>query len=93
MTTHTPATERISLTAAGELRDALTALEHGDAPAAVAALMAISTDEWTAIDHRLKTLGGSLRELVHAAGEKGGHTPALAALMHNPGAVLVGESQ
>jgi hypothetical protein len=71
LTTTTPASP-ISLTAAGELRDALTALQRGNAPVAVAALMAIDADSWAAMEARLASVGGDLRELLEAAGE---HTP------------------
>ncbi|MCE7080437.1 hypothetical protein [Streptomyces sp. ST2-7A] len=55
---------RITLMAAGELRDALTAHRAGDTPAAIAALMSIDPDSWAAIEHRLATLGGTLTELL-----------------------------
>ncbi|MBQ1118586.1 hypothetical protein [Streptomyces sp. B15] len=61
-----PRQERISLMAAGELRDAFTALERGDRGTAVASLMAIDPDSWRAIEHRLTTLGGSVADLIRA---------------------------
>lgn len=60
-----PGTRSISLMAAGELRDALTALEHGDRPAALAALMAIDDSSWHAIEHRLAALGGNVIALLY----------------------------
>lgn len=56
----------ITLMAAGDLRDALTAHQRGDTPAAVYGLLAIDPDSWTAIQARLATLGGSLPELLTA---------------------------
>ncbi|MFC4515389.1 MULTISPECIES: hypothetical protein [Streptomyces] len=63
--------QRISLMASGELRDALTAIEEGKGPAAVAALMAIDPVSWQAIEERLVGLVGSdLRSLLlKTAGE------------------------
>ncbi|MEU2722739.1 hypothetical protein [Streptomyces smyrnaeus] len=63
-TTAPPGAGHITLMAAGELRDALTAAQHGDRPAALAALMAIDADSWQAISDRLNALGGSLPELL-----------------------------
>ncbi|SCK12643.1 hypothetical protein [Streptomyces sp. WMMB 322] len=60
---------QISLTAAGELRDALSALQRGNAPVAVSALMAIDAESWAAMEARLAAVGGDLRELLEAAGE------------------------
>ncbi|WP_171166818.1 hypothetical protein [Streptomyces sp. I05A-00742] len=60
---------RISLMAAAELRDVLTALERGKGPIAIAALMAIDPDSWEAIEHRLAAVGGDLRALLTSAGE------------------------
>lgn len=57
----------ISLMAASELRDILTALEQGDGPAAVSALMAIDTASLAAIEQRLAAVGGDLRKLLLAA--------------------------
>ncbi|WP_327368683.1 hypothetical protein [Streptomyces sp. NBC_01217] len=58
----------ISLMAAGELRDALTAIEEGKGPAAVAALMAIDPVSWQAIEHRLAAvIGTDLRALLLGA--------------------------
>ncbi len=66
----TPATvpPRISLMALAELRDVLTALELGQAPTAITALMAIDPESWQAIEHRLAALGGDLRQLLERAG-------------------------
>lgn len=61
-------TARITLTAAGDLRDALAALKRGDTPAAVYGLAAIDPESWHAIEDRLTTLGGSLPELLVAIG-------------------------
>ncbi|PSJ26971.1 hypothetical protein B7P34_20175 [Streptosporangium nondiastaticum] len=56
---------KISLMASGELRDALTAIEEGKGPAAIAALMAIDPTSWQAIEHRLKAvIGTDLRSLL-----------------------------
>ncbi|MBC2877856.1 MULTISPECIES: hypothetical protein [Streptomyces] len=60
---------RISLMAAAELRDVLSALERGKGPVAIAALMAIDPESWQAIEHRLAAVGGDLRALLDAAGE------------------------
>ncbi|MFC5719607.1 hypothetical protein ACFP1Z_05365 [Streptomyces gamaensis] len=61
----TPVPQRISLMASGELRDALTAIEHGKGPAAVAALMAIDPVSWQAIEQRLTAvIGSDLRSLL-----------------------------
>nr|WSX78220.1 hypothetical protein OH826_32870 [Streptomyces sp. NBC_00899] len=51
---------RISLMAAGEVRDILTALQLGQRPAAIAGLLAIDPDSWAAIEHRLAVLDGDL---------------------------------
>lgn len=59
-------TARISLMAAGELRDALSAMERGDHAAAAAGLMAIDPTSWEGIERRLAALGGSLPELLAA---------------------------
>ncbi|MGY1436623.1 hypothetical protein [Streptomyces reniochalinae] len=61
-----PHPQRISLMAAGELRDAFTALERGDRGTAVASLMAIDADSWQAIEQRLVTLGGNVADLIRA---------------------------
>ncbi|MFJ9479994.1 hypothetical protein ACIRRI_34155 [Streptomyces mirabilis] len=69
---------RISLMASGELRDALTAIEEGKGPAAVAALMAIDPESWQAIEHRIAAIVGSdLRTLLLAAAERSEDRPAL----------------
>lgn len=61
---------RISLMAAGELRDALTAIEEGRGPAAVASLMAIDPASWQAIERRLvAVVGDDLRALLLSAAE------------------------
>lgn len=60
---------RISLTAAGDFRDALAALGRGNAPAAAASLMAIDDESWTAMQDRLDALGGDLRDLLLAASD------------------------
>lgn len=56
--------DHISLMAAGELRDALAALRHGDKAAAAYALASIDPQSWQAIEHRLSTLGGTLAALI-----------------------------
>ncbi|MCE7080713.1 hypothetical protein [Streptomyces sp. ST2-7A] len=61
---YVPASERITLMAAGELRDALTAHRAGDTAAAVAALMSIDPDSWAAIERRLAAMGGTVTELL-----------------------------
>jgi hypothetical protein len=61
---------RISLMASGELRDALTAIEEGKGPAAIAALMAIDAASWQAIEHRLAVvIGSDLRALLLGAAD------------------------
>lgn len=66
LTTTTP--PRVSLMAAGELRDAFAAVEEGRGPAAVAALMAIDPVSWQAIEHRLiAVIGSDLRALLLGA--------------------------
>ncbi|MEV0527081.1 hypothetical protein AB0I66_26975 [Streptomyces sp. NPDC050439] len=70
---------RISLMASGELRDALTAVEEGKGPAAIAALMAIDSESWQAIEHRLTAvIGSDLRELLFAATDRGSDQSTLA---------------
>jgi hypothetical protein len=56
---------RISLMAAAEVRDILTALELGQRATVIAGLMAIGAESWQAIEHRLTTLGGDLRTVLH----------------------------
>ncbi|UQI47875.1 hypothetical protein M1P56_27835 [Streptomyces sp. HU2014] len=69
---------RISLMASGELRDALTAIEEGKGPAAVAALMAIDPASWQAIEHRLAAvIGTDLRTLLLRAAEADVEAPAI----------------
>jgi hypothetical protein len=63
-----PTAPRISYMALGDLRDALTALELGQRPAAVAALMALDAQSWQAVEHRLAAVGGDLRQLLDRAG-------------------------
>ncbi|MEU9333096.1 hypothetical protein AB0D49_08010 [Streptomyces sp. NPDC048290] len=79
MSEPTPTTPpRISLMASSELRDALTAIEHGKGPAAVAALMAIDATSWRAIEQRLSPLiGRDLRGLLLSAVERTGVQPGL----------------
>jgi hypothetical protein len=59
---------RLSLMAVGDLRDALTALELGQGPVAITALMSIDPESWQAIEHRLAAVGGDLRQLLERAG-------------------------
>ncbi|OEV04013.1 hypothetical protein AN219_37605 [Streptomyces nanshensis] len=59
-----PGRGRITLMAAGELRDALAAFERGEHVAAVSGLMAIDPASWQAIESRLADLGASLPELI-----------------------------
>ncbi|OEU90345.1 hypothetical protein DB35_03570 [Streptomyces abyssalis] len=68
-TSSAAASAQVSLTAAGELRDALTALRRGNAAVAVSALMAIDPESWAAMEARLSAVGGDLRELLEAASE------------------------
>ncbi|WP_301124743.1 hypothetical protein [Streptomyces cacaoi] len=70
MSTATSAAGRITLMAAGELRDALAAAQRGDQVTAVAALMAIDADSWQAISSRLNAMGGSLPELLTSLGRQ-----------------------
>jgi hypothetical protein len=65
-------TGRISLMAAGDLRDALNAHQRGDAATAVAALMSIDPESWHAIEDRLNAMGGSLTELLASNTREGG---------------------
>ena len=55
---------RITLTAAGDLRDAITAHQRGDTAAAIYGLLAIDPQSWQAIQDRLATLGATLPELL-----------------------------
>ncbi|NEA59505.1 hypothetical protein G3I60_36430 [Streptomyces sp. SID13666] len=57
-------TGRITLMAAGELRDALTALQCGDTAAAAYGLMSIDPASWQAIEQRLAALAGTLPDLL-----------------------------
>lgn len=61
--------EHVTLMAAGELREALTALERGDHATAASGLMAIDAASWRAIERRLVTVGGSLPELLATLGQ------------------------
>jgi hypothetical protein len=63
-----PTAPRISYMALGDLRDALTALELGQGPAAITALMAIDAESWHVVEHRLAAVGGDLRQLLDRAG-------------------------
>jgi hypothetical protein len=63
-----PTAPRISYMALGDLRDALTALELGQGPTAITALMAIDAESWQAVEHRLAAVGGDLRQLLDRAG-------------------------
>lgn len=63
-----PARPRISLMALADLRDALTALELGQAPTAITALMAIDAESWRAVEQRLAAAGGDLRTLLDRVG-------------------------
>ncbi|MEU8350289.1 hypothetical protein [Streptomyces sp. NPDC048845] len=56
--------ERITLMAAGELRDALDVHARGDTTAAVYGLLSIDPDSWQAIAERLAAVGGTLPELL-----------------------------
>ncbi len=77
--TNSSAPPRISLMASGELRDALTAIEEGKGATAIAALMAIDSKSWQAIEHRLvAVIGSDLRTLLLAAAERGTEQPTLA---------------
>jgi len=50
--------------AAAHFRDALTAAQNGDAPAAVGALLAIDAESWQGITARLGALGGTVAQLL-----------------------------
>jgi len=63
--TRPDATGRITLMAAGELRDALDAHQRGDTTAALYGLMSIDADSWQAIEQRLAALGGTLAQLLN----------------------------
>ncbi|MCX4787666.1 hypothetical protein OG369_16175 [Streptomyces sp. NBC_01221] len=68
---------RVSMMAAGELRDALTAIEEGKGPAAIAALMAIDPTSWAAIQDRLAVvIGADLRALLLKTAGEPDTTPA-----------------
>lgn len=66
---------RITLMAAGELRDALAALQRSDLPAAAGAVAAIDPESWQTITDRLAELGGSLPELLATATRGPKETP------------------
>ncbi|GAA4671819.1 hypothetical protein GCM10023347_27250 [Streptomyces chumphonensis] len=57
-------TDRITLMAAGELRDAVDAVQRGDTAAAAHALASIDPESWRAIEDRLAALGGSIAALT-----------------------------
>ncbi|MET9416113.1 hypothetical protein ABZY03_18395 [Streptomyces klenkii] len=59
----------ISLMAAGNLRDALTAHACGDVPTAISALMSIDPESWQAIENRLVRLGASTADLLNTVRE------------------------
>ena len=65
MPEHTPP-PTIRPLAATHFRDALTATQAGDTPAAVGALLAIDNQSWQASTDRLNALGGSLAQLLAA---------------------------
>lgn len=67
MCTRLTASPRISLMAVAEIRDALTALELGQGPTAVAALAAIDAESWQAIEQRVAAAGSDLRAVLRAA--------------------------
>jgi hypothetical protein len=70
--TNSSAPPHISFMASGELRDALTAVEEGKGATAIAALMAIDSESWQAIEHRLAAvIGSDLRSLLLGAAERG----------------------
>ncbi|MFD8080722.1 hypothetical protein ACFV4F_03370 [Kitasatospora sp. NPDC059722] len=54
--------------AAVHLREALTAAANGQGPAALAALMHIDPDSWTAIQQRAAVLGTGLTDLLAHTG-------------------------
>lgn len=69
-TPYATAPPRISLMAAGELRDALRAIGEGRSPAAAASLMAIDPASWHAVEQRLAAIVGSdLRTLLLSAAD------------------------
>lgn len=59
-----PAPGRISLMAAGELRDAIAAYQRGDTAAFACAIASIDPESWAAIERRLGTLGGALADMA-----------------------------
>ena len=63
MPAHTPPPV-IRPLAAAHFRDALTATQNGDTPAAVGALLAIDNESWQAITDRLNGLGGTVAQLL-----------------------------
>ncbi|MGW6916680.1 hypothetical protein ACWGB8_23065 [Kitasatospora sp. NPDC054939] len=69
MTTTAPAIRPL---AAVHLREALTAAANGQAPAALAALMHIDPQSWTAIEQRAALLGTDLLDLLATAARNGG---------------------
>jgi len=54
--------------AAVHFREALTAAQDRDLPAAVGALMAIDNESWQGITARLETIGSPLSDLLTPAG-------------------------
>jgi len=56
--------------AAVHFREALTAAQTGDLPAAVGALLAIDAESWQGITARLESVGGTVADLLtRTAGE------------------------
>ncbi|MEU1419528.1 hypothetical protein [Kitasatospora sp. NPDC005751] len=58
--------------AAVHLREALTAAANGQGPAAIAALLHIDHDSWTAIEQRTALLGTTVLDLLATAARTGG---------------------
>ncbi|MBW1604188.1 hypothetical protein JJV70_19205 [Streptomyces sp. JJ66] len=63
--------DRITLMAAGELRDAINAARRGDTAAAAYALASIDRQSWAAIEHRLGACGGSVAALLSSDPQTG----------------------
>ncbi|MFD3885044.1 hypothetical protein [Streptomyces microflavus] len=77
-------TPQISLMASAELRDALTAIEEGKLAAAVAALTAIDSESWKAIESRLgPAIGMDLRSLFLGVSARSGEAAEAAAGLAN----------
>lgn len=72
MTRNPPAPPVIRPLAAAHLRDALTAAQSGDLPAALGALLAIDHQSWQGISHRLDTLGQPLTDALTTTTTPGG---------------------